>query len=62
MKKRIEKKLALNKSTLVNLDTSDMTVLKGGQRWESKNEDGTCNGSEICTYSCTIVNQGTICL
>ncbi len=40
--KKFNKKLALNKNTLVNLNGDAMTGIKGGNLWESYEEQTAC--------------------
>ncbi len=62
MKKKLEKKLALNKATLVNLDNNDQMNLRGGIRYESDDPLEACDSAANCTAQCSILVQNTGCI
>ncbi len=47
--KKMNKKLALSKSTIAHLDTNIMDHAKGGNQWISHKDPGACGGSGDCT-------------
>ncbi len=60
--KRFNKRLSLNKETIVNLGKEDMAVAKGGNLWESYADPGACaEHSDRCSLSCSILIINNIC-
>jgi hypothetical protein len=49
--KKFEKKLALNKKTIANLNGNEMNTIKGGLLWQSKVDPEACaneTGDIVC--------------
>lgn len=59
--KKLSKKLRLNKKTVANLNNYEMSLLKGGLKWESDIEPTECCATPQCTQSCSIIYINGIC-
>ena len=58
--KKLSKKLRLNKKTVTNLNNYEMSLLKGGLKWESDIPTECC-ATPQCTQSCSIIYVNGIC-
>ena len=53
--KKFERRLSLNKETIVNLDPSEMNVVKGGYTVDAECQSLTCVSCPPPTYKCVTV-------
>ncbi len=62
-KQKFEKKLGLKKTTVVNLNNTDMGNLKGGNLHVSYADPEACgNESYYCSISCSVLIINNICI
>lgn len=53
--KKLDRKLSLNKKTIVNLNSSEMNVVKGGDTLDAECPSYTCISCPPNTYKCPTV-------